>query len=86
MRDFCLNHAASDPLELFAPEEMDTKGNTFHGPLFAAWLAATLCMGSIHLFYNSELQANRLNAQTFADMQDGDDEFLVPTLGTPSPA
>ena len=86
MRDFCLNHAASDPLELFAPEEMDTEGNIFHGPLPAAWLAATLCVGSIHLFYDIALQANRLSAQTFADMQDDEDEFLVPTLGTPSPA
>ena len=35
-------------------------------------------MGSIHLFYDIQLQANRLSAQTFADMQD-DDKFLVPT-------
>ena len=60
MRDFCLNLAASDPLELFAPEEMDTEGNLFYGHLPAAWLAATLCMGSIYLFYEIQLQANRL--------------------------
>ena len=78
MRDFCLNLAASDPLELFAPEEMDTKGNLFYGHLPAAWLAATLCMSSIYLFYDIQLQANCLSAQTVADMLD-DDEFLVPT-------
>ena len=62
MRDFCFNLAVSYPFELFAPEEMDTEGNIFHVPLPAAWIAATLCMGSIHLFYNIELQANCLNA------------------------
>ena len=85
MRDFCLNLAASNPLKLFAPEKMDTEGNIFHGHLPAAWLAATLCVGSIHLFY--DIQANCLSAQTFADsMQDNDSEFLAPTLGNPSPA
>ena len=86
MLDFYLNLAASDPLEFFAPEEMNTEGNIFHGPLPAAWIVATLCMGSIHLFYKIELQPNCLNVQTFADMQGNDDEFLVTTLGAPSPA
>ena len=87
MRDFCLsNLAASDPLKNFAPAEMDTEGNLFNGYLPAAWLAATLCMGSIYLFYDIKLQTNRLNAQTFADMLDHDDEYLIPTLGDPTTA
>ena len=77
LRNFCLNLAASDPLELFAPEEMDTEGNLFCGHHPAAWLAATLCMGSIYLFYDIELQDDRLSAQTVADMLDDDDEYLV---------
>ena len=36
IRDFCLNLAASDPLELFAPGEMETEGNLFYGHLPAA--------------------------------------------------
>ena len=52
MRDFCLNLATSDPLELFVPEEMKIEGNIFHGPLPTAWLAATLCMGSVYLYYD----------------------------------
>jgi hypothetical protein len=36
MRDFGLNLAASDPLSLFAPEEMDPEGNLFHASLSAA--------------------------------------------------
>ena len=36
MLDFCLNLAASDPLELFAPGEMETEGNLFYGHLPAA--------------------------------------------------
>ena len=87
MCDFCLNLAASNPLELFAPEEMDTEGNIYYdGHLPAAWFAATLCRGSIHLFDDIQLQANCLSAQTCADMQDNNGEFLVPTLGNPSPA
>ena len=86
IRDFGLNLAASDPLELFAPEEMDTEGNIFLGPLPVAWLAATLCHGSIHLFFDIELQDNRLSAQTFADADNDHEDFLVPTLGDPSPA
>jgi len=86
LRDFCLNLAASDPLELFAPEEMDTEGNLFDQHLAAAWLGATLCMGSIHLFFDTELNNNRVSAQTFADMLDDDDEYLVPSLGEPTTA
>ena len=75
MHDFCLNLAASDP------EEMDTEGNIFHGPF-----PALLWMGSIHHSDETELEANRLNAQTFTDIQDDDNKFLVPTLGDPWPA
>ena len=42
LRDFCLNLTASDPLELFAPEEMDTEGNLFFNTL--------LLLGSLQLF------------------------------------
>ena len=43
-------------------------------------------MGSIHLFYDTEVQDNRLSAQTFADMLDDNNEYLVPTLGEPTTA
>ena len=42
LRDFCLNLAASDPLELFAPEEMDTEGNFF--------ISTLLLLGLVPLF------------------------------------
>ena len=43
-------------------------------------------LGSIYLFFDTELQDNRLSAQTFADMLEEDDEYLVPTLGKPTTA
>ena len=85
MRHFGLNLAASDPLALFEPEEMDAEGNLFHAALSAAWLAATLCIGSIHLFCNSETHVNRMNARAFEDMQHDNAKFLVPSSGAPSP-
>jgi hypothetical protein len=36
MRDFSLNLAASDPLEIFPPEEIDRLGNLYEGRLSAA--------------------------------------------------
>ena len=86
MRDFALNLAASDPLELFAPEETDEGGNLFNGPLPVAWLAATLCHGSLHLYYDLEIQANRMHAITFDDMDEDQDDLAVQTSGHPSEA
>jgi hypothetical protein len=53
MRDFSLNLAASDPLEKFPPEEIDRLGNLYEGRLSAAWIAATACHGSVHLFFDT---------------------------------
>jgi hypothetical protein len=86
MRDFAMNLAASDPLEIFEPEEMDTEGNLFHAHLPVAWLAATLVHGSIHLFYDKELHANRMHALTFEDLEDDNHKYLVSFDGTPSAA
>jgi hypothetical protein len=84
MRDLAMNLAASDPLELFAPEELDIEGNLFHGPLPPAWLAATLVHGSVHLFYDLEIHANRMHALTFEDVHDDNDRYLVCFEGTPA--
>ena len=42
MHDFCLNLAASDPVEHFAPEEMGAEGNLF--------MATLLLLGLLSLF------------------------------------
>jgi hypothetical protein len=81
MRDFGLNLAASEPMELFAPEEFDGKGDLHHSPLAQAWIAATICHGSIYLCYDVELQKNRVSAQTFDDMLEDDGACRVTTEG-----
>ena len=87
MRDFCFNLAASDPLSLFEPEEIDKEGNLYECALASAWLASTLIHGSLHLFYDFELLQNRMNAQVEADNEEEEhSEFLVVTVGDPSPA
>ena len=87
MRDFRFNLAASDPLSLFEPEEMDTEGNLYECALASAWLASTLIHGSLHLHCNFELHQNMLNAQVAADNEEEEhSEFLVVTVGDPSPA
>jgi hypothetical protein len=73
MRDFSLNLAASDPLEIFPPEEMDRLGNLYEGSLSAAWIAATACHGSVHLFFDTELLSNKIKADTQDSVIEEDD-------------
>jgi hypothetical protein len=77
-----LNLAASNPLALFAPIEFDHEGNLNSTVLAHAWAGATALMGSVHLFYDLELQKNRMEAQTFADMnEDTEEPFEIPIEG-----
>jgi hypothetical protein len=48
-----------------------------------AWIGATALLGSIHLFYDIQLQKNRINALTYEDMHDEQDEYEVPSEGLP---
>jgi hypothetical protein len=83
LRLFGLNLAASDPLSLFHSTEFDGEGNLFPSNLSVAWLGASALLGSIHLFYDLELQKNRIAAQTFEDMHEDNDEYAVPIQGHP---
>jgi hypothetical protein len=83
IREFGLNLAASDPLVLFDSTEFDGKGNLFPSKLAHAWLGATAVHGSIHLFFDVQLQKNRLAAQTFDDMHEDDEAYAVPMTGEP---
>jgi hypothetical protein len=85
IRLFGLNLAASDPLSLFDSSEFDGEGNLFPSNLSVAWLGASALLGSIHLFYDVELQKNRSAAQTFEDMHEDNDAYAVPTQGSPQP-
>jgi hypothetical protein len=75
MRDFGLNLAASDLLALFNSEEFDREGNLYPICLAFAWLAATCCLGSIHLFFDIELMENIIAAQTEEAMSDDEAGF-----------
>jgi hypothetical protein len=79
MRDFSLNLAASDPLVLFAPEEWDQHGNLQKSRLAFAWLGATAAHGSVHFYFESDLQKNRLRLNK--DMDIDEDDFEVPSSG-----
>jgi hypothetical protein len=79
MRDFSLNLAASDPLVLFAPEEWDQHGNLQKSRLAFAWLGATAAHGSVHFYFASDLQKNRLRLNK--DMDIDEDDFEVPSSG-----
>jgi hypothetical protein len=83
LREFGLNLAASDPLNLFDPSEFDGEGNLFPSTLAVAWLGATALLGSVHLFYDLQLQKNRIAAQTFDDMHEDNEDYAVPTEGEP---
>jgi hypothetical protein len=83
MRDFGLNLAASDPLTLFYHSEFDGEGNLFPSYLSVAWLGATALLGSIHLFYDVELQTQRLAAQMFDNIHEENDDYAFPTEGIP---
>jgi hypothetical protein len=56
MRELGLTLAASDPLTLFDYKEFDGEGNLFPSRLAFAWIGATALLGSIHLFYDIQLQ------------------------------
>jgi hypothetical protein len=86
MRDFSLNLAASDPLEIFPPEEIDRLGNLYEGRLSAAWIAATACHGSVHLFFDTELLSNKIKVDTYDSVIEDDDQYCVPTSGEPTSA
>jgi hypothetical protein len=58
MREFSLDLAASDPLELFPSEEIARLGNLFEGRSLAAWIAVTAFHGSTHLLFDKELLSN----------------------------
>jgi hypothetical protein len=83
MRDFSLDLAASDPLELFPPEEIDRLGNVCEGCLSAAWIAATACHGSVHLFFDKELLSNKIMASTYDAVVEDDHQCCVPISGHP---
>jgi hypothetical protein len=83
IRDFVLNLAANDPLVLFDSTKFDGEGNLFPSKLVHAWLGATALHGSIHLFFDVQLQKNRLAAQTFEDMHEDDKAYAVPMTGEP---
>jgi hypothetical protein len=83
MRDFSLNLAASDPLEIFPPEEIDRLGNLYEGRLSAAWIAATACHGSVHLFFDTVLLSNKIKADAYDSVIEDDDQCCVPTSGAP---
>jgi hypothetical protein len=70
MREFGQNLAASDPLTMFNYKEFDGEGNLFPSRLAFAWIGATALLGSIHLFYDIQLQNNRMNALTYKDMHE----------------
>jgi hypothetical protein len=86
MRDFSLNLAASDPLELFPPEAIDRLGNLFEGRLSSAWTAATACLGLVHLFFDKELLSNKIMAATYDSGIEDDAQCCVPISGQPSHA
>jgi hypothetical protein len=81
MREFGLNLAASNPLTLFDYKEFDGDGNLFPCRLAFAWIGATALLGSIHLFYDIQLQKNRMNALTYKDMHEDQDDYEVPSEG-----
>jgi hypothetical protein len=83
MREFGLHLAASDPLTLFDYKEFDGEGNLFPCRLAFAWISATSLLGSIHLFYDIQLQKNRINALTYEDMHEDQDDYEVPSEGLP---
>jgi hypothetical protein len=86
MRDFSLNLAASDPLELFPPEAIDRLGNLFEGRLSSAWTAPTACLGLVHLFFGKELLSNKIMAATYDSSIEDDAQCCVPMSGQPSHA
>jgi hypothetical protein len=86
MRDFSLNLAASDPLELFPPEAIDRLGNLFEGRLSSAWTAATACLGSVPLFFDKELLSNKIMAAAYDSGIEDDAQCCVPISGQPSHA
>jgi hypothetical protein len=83
IRDFGLNLMASDPLVLFNSPKFDGEGNVFPSQLAHAWLGATALHGSIHLFFDVQLQKIRLAAQTFEDMHEDDKAYAIPMTGDP---
>jgi hypothetical protein len=83
MRDFSLDLAASDPLELFPPEEIDRLGNVCEGRLSAAWIAATACLGSVHVFFDKEFLSNKIMASTYDAVVEDNDQYCVPISGHP---
>jgi hypothetical protein len=78
IRDLGLNLAASDPLTMFDHTEFDGEGN-----LYPSRLSFVCLLGSLHLFFDVQLQRNRLAAQTFDDMHEDHDEYAVPVEGAP---
>jgi hypothetical protein len=88
MRNLGLNLAASDPLVLFDSGEFDGEGNLYSTPLSNAWIGATKTHGSIHLYFDIELQNNRLEALTFETTMNDDSKFQqyeIPQAGHPLP-
>jgi hypothetical protein len=83
IRDLGLNLAASDPLTMFDHTKFDGKGNLYPSRLSYAWIGATALLGSLHLFFDVQLQRNRLAAQTFEDMNEDDEDYVVPADGAP---
>jgi hypothetical protein len=83
MRDFSLDLAASDPLDLFPLEEIDRLGNLYEGRLSAAWIAATACLGSVHLCFDRELLSNKIMASTYDAVVEDDEQHCVPISGHP---
>lgn len=80
-----MNLAASDPLVLFDSGEFDGEGNLYSTPLSNAWIGATKAHGSIHLYFDLELQNNRLEALTFESMNEDAkfQQYEVPQFGNP---
>jgi hypothetical protein len=83
MREFGLNLAASDPLTLFDYKEFDGVGNLFPCRLAFSWIGATSLLGLIHLFYDIQLQKNRMNALAYEDMHEDQDDYGVPSESLP---
>jgi hypothetical protein len=68
---------------MFDHTEFDGEGNLYPSHLSYAWLGATTLLGSLHLFFDMQLQWNRLAAQTFDGVNKDDEEYVVPVDGAP---
>jgi hypothetical protein len=83
IRNFGLNLAASAPLILVDSSKFDDEGNLFPSQLAHAWLGSTTLLGCIHLSYDLQLQKNRLAAQTFDDMHEDNNAYIIPQYSVP---